>query len=365
MQCQILNSTLLKAIQIVVISVLLSAMAGAEPYLAIKNGVKCSACHVNPIGGGLRAAFGNIYGQQMLPEKASEMISPDLGKIADWLNTGANFRFNGQHISDDAGNDASTFTVDSAQVYLAVTPKSSPLTLYIDQQVAPGAAVNREAFVMYRFDSGHYLKAGKMYTPFGLRLEDDSAFVRQVTGFNFDSSDNGVELGLEYTSATINLFVMNGTGAVSNNDDRFLYGVRAEKLFNRFRLGTTAVYNDGEQDSQTLFNIYGGLAWRDFSFLWEVDYIKLSSIDTEQEQWVGLFEVNYQASKGLNLKLTSEYFDPDIDQSENQETRYSLVAEYAPISNLQLRAGLRVAESIPQRPQRSSNKFFVQTHLYF
>lgn len=341
----------------------------AEPYLAIKNNVKCSACHVNPIGGGLRTTFGNFYGHNSLPVESSNLSTAEVGKITEWLGLGGNFRNNAENIQDDADNNASTFKVESAQIYLAVTPKNSPLTFYLDQQVAPGAAINREAFVLYRFSGLNYIKAGKMYVPFGLRLEDDSAFVRQATGFNFDNSDNGVELGLESSNSALSLFVTNGTGSVSNNDDRFLYGAKAEHLFSNYRIGATLVYNDGSDETQTLYNIYAGLTWLDFTFLAEADLISTksdNSLGTDRKDVVaGLFEINYQVQKGLNLKFTSELLDPDTDISDNHETRYSLIAEYAPISNIQLRGGIRIADSIPQRPERSSENLFLQTHLYF
>lgn len=352
---------------LVVLSVLLlTKTVDAEPYLAIKTKMKCGVCHVNPLGGGMRTSFGNIYGHTQLPAKVSDFTAAEIGKINEFIGLGGNLRYNAERNEDDAGNDTSTFRIDSAQLYIAVTPKDTGITFYLDQQIAPGAAVNREAYVQYNFSGQHYIKAGKMYSPFGLRLEDDSAFVRQVTGFNFDSSDNGVELGLDYDDILINLFVTNGTSSVANNDDKFLYGIKAEKLFSNFRLGATGIVNTADLNEQQMFNIYGGVNWGEITLLGEVDWIKTEQLNADDEnQLVGLIELNYQWQQGLNFKVTAEYFDPNTDFDENHETRYSFIAEYAPISNLQLRLGIRSAEGIPQQPERSSERFFLQTHLYF
>lgn len=345
---------------------LLAQNALAEPYLAIKNNMKCNVCHVNPIGGGLRNSFGNVYGHTQLPATVSDFTAAEIGKINEFIGLGGNLRYNAERNTNDADQSTSTFRIDSAQLYLAITPKNTGLTFYLDQQIAPGAAVNREAYVQYNFSGQHYLKAGKMYSPFGLRLEDDSSFIRQVTGFNFDSSDNGVELGLEYDQATVNLFVTNGTSSVANDDDKFLYGVRAEKLFNGFRIGATGIINTSDQNEQQIVNLYGGFNWGNITLLGELDWLNTEqSTSDDLEQLVGLIELNYQWQQGLNFKITAEYFDPNTDFDENHETRYSFVTEYAPISNLQLRFGFRSSEGIPQQPARSSERFFVQTHLYF
>ena len=62
--------------------------------------------------------------------------------------------------------------------------------MYIDEQVAPGGALNREAWGMFwSADHTWYVKAGQMYLPFGLRLQDQTAFVKRATGI--DMTDPG------------------------------------------------------------------------------------------------------------------------------------------------------------------------------
>jgi hypothetical protein len=352
----------------------------AEPYLAIKNNLKCMACHVNPNGGGLRNDFGKIYGHSMLPARASSFDSADLSKLNKFLSIGADARFNANFQKNDKkqNNSSKSFEISSTQVYLNIEIPDSGVSFYLDQQVAPGSAINREAYLMYQFEQGSSLKAGKLFLPYGVRIEDDSAFIRQVTGMNFDNSDNGVEYGLNYDRTMVNFYVANGTSQASNNDDSFLYGIRAEHLFDRFRIGASAVLNDGEQQTQML-NLYGGMQWRDFTFLAEVDYLVLegepltatnaSSLQgfSQQDikQFVSLAEVNYQWRQGWNIKLTAEYFDPDSDVDENEQTRYSVVGEYTPLSNIQLRLGLRFNQDIPQKPEQNYDQVFIQSHFYF
>lgn len=353
---------------LLVIALSVNIQVMAEPYIAYKNNLKCGTCHVNPNGGGLRTSFGNLYGHAMLPVEPLKLTSADVGKINDYLQLGGNFRSNLEYSKDEnkVNSENASFRIDSAQLYLALNAKELGVTFYLDQQIAPGAAVNREAFAMYKFSNNHYIKMGKMYTPFGIRLEDDSAYVRQATGFNFDSSDNGIELGLDYTQSTVNLFISNGTSSVSNDDNKFLYGVRGEHQFANARVGSTLVLNDSDSSQQKIVNVYGAYTFADFTLLAEWDWILTKqSNGQDRTQLVGLFEVNYQWRQGLNFKLTSEYYDPNKDIDENQETRFSFVTEYTPISHLQLRAGIRVAESIPQFEQRNNDKLFLQTHFYF
>ncbi len=357
------------------ISLSISFTIKAEAYLAIKNNLKCAACHVNPNGGGLRNDFGRIYGQNLLPAKASSYDSGKLARLTQYLTVGADSRFNGtyQKTAQKSDNTSQGFEISSTQLYLNIEIPDSGLSLYIDQQVAPGSAINREALVMYKFEQnnlfdGSYLKAGKLFLPYGLRIEDDSAFIRQATGMNFDNSDNGVEYGVSHKNTSANLYIANGTSQANNNDDSLLYGLRVEHLFSSFRLGMSAVLNDGDQQVQML-NLYGGTQWKNLTFLAEIDYLTLEKANsfTQQDinQLVTLAEVNYQWRQGWNFKLTAEYFDPDQDVDEDEQTRYSFITEYTPSSNVQLRLGLRFKQDIPQKPQQNSDMVFIQSHFYF
>lgn len=372
-----------KAFAVVVITIatiILSTLAlsfsvQAEPYLAIKNNLKCAACHVNPNGGGLRNDFGKIYGQSILPSKANTFDSAKMAKLTQYLSIGADARFNAnyQRNEEKTNNTSTGFAVENAQLYLHFKIPKTGLSFYFDEQVAPGSAINREAFVMYNFagedaPQGSYLKAGKLFLPYGLRIEDDSAFIRQATGMNFDNSDNGVEYGLNLGQTTLNLYVANGTSQATNNNDSLLYGARLEHLFSLFRVGASAVLNDG--DKQTLLlNLYAGTQFGDFGFLGEIDYITLEAANTFNQQdinqLVSLLEMNYQWRQGWNFKLTAEYLDTDTDVAENEQTRYSFITEYTPLSNIQLRFGMRVKQDIPQKPKQNYDVVFLQSHFYF
>src|SRR4029434_4721810 len=106
-----------------------------------------------------------------------------------------------------------TFDVDRVTLYLNFN-LNEYVSLYLDEQVAPGGSLNRQAWVMLA-SGGWYLKGGKLVSPYGIRLEDDSAFIREITGINFASADNGIEVGFVGSVWSAQLAVTHGSaGAV-------------------------------------------------------------------------------------------------------------------------------------------------------
>jgi hypothetical protein len=148
-----------------------------------------------------------------------------------------------------------------------------------------------------------------------------------------------------------------------------LYLTRAEYLGNNWRIGVSGVLNDAESGRRTQTNIFGGFNLWGFTFLAEADHINDKSImnipDEYEQQRIGFFEVNREIAKGYNIKLTTEYFDPDTHIDENQRVRHSILLEYTPFSNMQLRTGLHKGEDIPQKSSGNYVDFFAQMHFYF
>lgn len=349
----------------VVLASVLATPAGAEPYFAVMTGDKCAACHVNETGGGMRTAYGDAFGQVTMPVRVPKDGYWD-GQVMEYLALGANFRGNLNHTRvPNQGNDTE-FDVEEGRVYVAVPLLKDRLTFYLDQQVSPSSD-NREAFALLHFwDRKAYLKAGQIYLPFGLRLEDDTEFIRSVVGINMNSPDDGVEAGVELGPASVRFAISNGGAGGAETDDGKQYSLLASYVQNIWRIGTSVNYNDADAGDRFVVGGFAGLRTGPISWLGEVDYIDDDSLGPSgRKQWVGFAEGNWLITKGHNLKLTYGGFDPDDDVSDDEQTRVSVVYEYFPFSYTELRAGARFRDGIPQNDEQNSELYFLQLNIYF
>ncbi len=353
-----------------------TVISHAEPYFAVRDGLKCSVCHSNITGGGKRSAYGQIYTSTLKPANKTTLFNP---KLNDNISIGANFRANWTYAQFDKAkavenqtstpqdiNDTSSFNISNGIVYLE-TQLNSGMSFYLDQQIAPEGGRTREAAVIWQgLPYGAYLKAGKFFLPYGLRLQDDQAFIRESTGFNFDNSDTGLELGLEPGPWSLSLAVSNGTqGSGENNKDKqvSLVGSYVQK---NYRVGMSASVNNApNQVKKTAHNIFGGFVYGKFNVLGEVDWINNEEGANEIEQLASFLAVNYLYSKALNLKLSYEYFDPNDDIDEDEQTRLRLLAELFLNQYSQLRTGIKIEDGIPQNAILNNEQLFVELHLFY
>jgi hypothetical protein len=343
--------------------------ATAEPYFAVREGLKCSSCHFNTSGGGMRSTFGNSWAQTVLPQGRVEIPGVELwtGAVNRFLGVGGDLRANAAYTDVPGTNASSEFEMESVRAYAAMSVIPDRFALYLDQRLAPGGSTNLEAYARYATSDQRWtFKAGQFYLPYGWRLQDDTAFVRQVTGINYATPDRGVEVGFESEAISAQLAVSNGTASGPENDEGKQVSLRAEHLMNAWRLGASVNWNHTDVGDRTMQGLFAGVRTGPFAWLGEADYIIDETLGPEKrKQWVGLLEGNWLITRGHNLKLTAEWFEPDTDIDEDEQNRFSLVWEYVPFQFLQLRVGARVYDGIPQNDLQNRKLYFAQVHGFF
>jgi hypothetical protein len=340
----------------------------AEPYLAVQLGLKCGQCHVNPTGGGLRTAFGDIFAQTVLPaEHIDTAMDNWTGQLGPYFRAGGDLRFDASVTQTPHTSSVQEFEFEQTRVYLEADVIPNRLLAYVDEQVAPGGALNREAYVLY-WSATHdwYLKAGQMYLPFGLRLQDQSAFILTATGINMTTPDQGVEFGWEHGHWDAQLAVSNGTAGGAVSSDGKQYSTQLAYVDSRWRAGVAANRNNQSDGAKTAFGVFAGLKTGPLSWLAQAEITDDRSIALGYgKQLATLLEANWLIAKGNNLKITQEFLNPNRAVPNGEENRWSLVYELTPFQFLQIRAGFRRNDGIPQDNSEHQRLYFLQAHGFF
>jgi hypothetical protein len=353
---------------------LVALRAEAEPYLAVQTGLKCGQCHVNPTGGGLRTAFGDIFAQTLLPQQHIDTgtgADTWTGDVTRFLRIGGDLRYDATATEEPHTKTVSTFNLEQARVYLEANVIPERLLVYVDEQVAPNGAQNEEAYGVY-WSASHdwYLKGGQMYLPFGLRLQDQTAFILTTSGINMTTPDQGLEFGWERGHWDAQFAISNGKAGGLDTENGKQYSGQLQWVESIFRVGGAANFNNKEAGNRSAFALFGGLHTGPVSWLAQAEFIHDQSVVegtvvNGQRQVAGLAEANWLITKGNNLKITCEFKDPDRAVPNNNQTRWSAVYELTPVQFVQLRGGVRFEDGPPQVDAEHVKLYFVELHGFF
>lgn len=366
----------------IIASLSLTTLAVAEPYIAVKKGMKCIACHTNPTGGGKRNVYGNNFAQFEFATNDFSLLRGDNstgaskvtdtnsksnswnGELGPYISMGGDLRSNIN--AEDIPNQSNKFEFELNEVltYLEFRLIPNRLSFYIDERIAPNTATNRESYaLLWLDDMRYYLKIGKFFLPYGLRLEDDFSYIRRYTGINYFNSDSGLEAGAELGEWSISFSITEGrAGDIGKRYSSILSLIRPE-----WRIGASANFDDVSPSSgankRRMVNIFTGIKTGQISWLGEIDFI--SDDPTAGDKRIVFAEANLGYWHGHNYKFTFEYYEPDTNTSNDEQTRISTVWEYIPVQFIQTRIGLRRNRGITAVNTQNSNELFVQLHLFF
>jgi hypothetical protein len=179
--------------------------ANAFPQYQFSTGVsRCDQCHFAPAGGGLINTFGrDAVGDDLTTFGGNGGFLHGAARLPVWLALGGDFRgaFASEDVQDPNGSKAAAFPMQAdAQARLVYGPLSFygvlgfrgqvrsdsdviPLQNY--QPITASQLVSREHYFMLRASPlGAYIRAGRFFAPFGLRLAEHFLYVRRDLGFN-------------------------------------------------------------------------------------------------------------------------------------------------------------------------------------
>lgn len=382
----------------------------AEPYIAVREGFRCSACHVNMTGGGKRTDLVATHARDILhyPNFFGKFSNPPeffTGEINKYLALGADLRasntaifqdgkpdpdgtFRGQVSNDEVFRgrlEEDKLDVTEALGYLDVRLIPDYLTVYVDQRFQP-TTDNREAFGLLRgvLPWNGYVKAGRMFLPYGLQLQDDTAFIRGgnngsvTTGFSFNVQQAAFEVGFEPGPFTVIAAVSDGSSndrdvQITTTESVLLTDVpvvRTVLLGNSFsRVGPPATGDHGSNQT-VVFGFFAASNLGRLTYLGEADFRDDRSPDTNNH-WVGRFiaygEGDYLFFDWLNLKVAVDYSDSDgnIHDVNDSENRVSIGLE--PFLNrfLQPRLFYRVSNGVRKDPTHNQSIILAEIHALF
>ena len=345
--------------------------ASAEPYLAARANTRCSSCHVNMTGGGERNAFGRLYSQRILariPFDPAEKLPRLTGEIGNFLTIGSDLRFVDSTVVPKGreGPISNEFHTEEANLYLTAALWHDRLLLHLDERVAPGGSQNREAFMIFKGIPGDgWIKAGRFFPPFGTRLYDDSAFIRNITGFSFQTPDEGVEVGFEPGKYSIVGAVTNGAGGGSETDSSKQVSLYALRMVGTCRIGLSASNNVTAGTRTSVGGIFGTAQWGDFVFLAEGDLRYDRNDQGSNTQWIGYAEEHWEVTRGVTIRVSHEYLDPDRDVDTDARTRSGLGVDWFPVPSLELSARILYLHGPPQIPAVNGWSIHAGAHLFF
>lgn len=358
---------------VLTLAVLLALSAGAaraEPYLAVESGLKCGMCHTNPSGGGKRTVFGMAYARGTIAERILFQDEETVGwnsEVNQWLGIGGDYRGGYSSIDLPGPRDVSDWATSKGTAYLEIRPLPGLLTLYADEQLAPGESLNREAYLLLTPQNGKYtIKAGQFFLPYGLRLQDDATFVRQSSGINFDTPDEGIEFGLELPKWSAQVAFSDGTAGAGGLPGKDQTSLSASYILPRWRVGASINLNEDPLGDREMLALFAGFRTGPVSWLAEIDLI---SDDLPQggsrDTYATLIEGNWRFRKGHNLKASYEFLDPSDLSGEDEQERYRIVWEYSPFQLFQVRAGFTSFNGVPEFPTTNRSEFFIESHVFF
>lgn len=177
-----------------------SRTAQAYPQFQFSSGTaRCAQCHYAPAGYGLLTSWGRDESADTISRGGDGGFLHGIWSPPDWLALGGDIRYAGiRNATGGTDSPESAFFPMQAELYGRAAFGDTGISLYVagglrgatradptGATIHSTAGISREHFLMWKPSAtGAYVRAGRFYAPYGLRLVEHIYYVRRYSGFN-------------------------------------------------------------------------------------------------------------------------------------------------------------------------------------
>lgn len=359
-----------------------ASAAWAYPQFQFTTGnSRCNACHYNPSGGGLLTGWGRGESADTISRWGGEgAFLYGVYEEPDWVQLGVDVRaaFIAKDHASDAelkafpmqGDTYARFALgDKWSIYTAFGPRA--------QVREPGPISERfgarELWAMWSdYESGLYVRGGRFLTPFGLRSQDHTWYVRRDAGLytwdeTFTLTAGKVQGGSEWHASLFapvpSIIQAGGTkdfGAAGFYEKRLGDG-ETTSIAGQMRVGVS------DDHTRTLV---GGFAKH---YVEGADLLLMAEVNGGLEtfaaspgpsrfQLLTYAGLTYFPAQGLMLTAAHERYDADLSIRATARDGFSLALQFFPIAKWEIMALGKVERHGTNR--RNTKLGMLQLHYY-
>jgi len=229
--------------------------AHAFPQWQLSSGAaRCNQCHYAPAGGGLLTSFGRDAGaEQYATFQGNGDFLHGAVTMPNWLTVGGDLR-GALVVNDVQDKDGTEWAVFPMQADLAVRVApgaglsvvaiggfrgqirdvDAPVPVDNFQPVDVNRLISRQHYLMWQPQAtGPYVRAGRFYAPFGLRMPEHILYVNRDLGFDHLQESYNVSAGAIYDQWELHLTLF-GPDVVRHigSTESGIAGFYEQRLFN-------------------------------------------------------------------------------------------------------------------------------------
>ncbi len=333
---------------LLVLFLIIAATLQSLPRLAAEQSLACKTCHINPNGGGARTEFGNhaVAFHELTLQKTKKYFEKSYHspRISKSVLTGFDYRY---------------LVLEGGRVFRMQTDAYLTFEPYQDLMYHMRFwefGVNENYMLLYLKQQKYYLKVGRFYPAYGLRIADHKTYVRERIGFGSNVYLDGISVGAEIGGSNIAVEFFNPNQRFVGTFHIFRTGYFKSLSF---LAGFSARFSEQLNGSNGAFphtkGIFGGLSYDRFTLLGELDLA--GKANDSLLLYAGL---TTRVEYGLYLIAEYNFFDNnrDLPGGISEFLRFSL--EFYPIPFVQFRPSYTYYTN---GPLDGEDDFFLQFHV--